>query len=198
MYVRSARSAEYGSTGYGCHSCSWSAEEETCFFPCSRSRLRIWSHETGSAVPSRVSPLILHTQSECGVNSQDNSRFPLRRPCIPSTATGSVPSFSGHAIACRWCSLPKVCRRRASSPQGSSSNGCCLFRYNHGPILLLLLLLSSHLFWTSDLWTHKPGSHRISPPSFCVVTRIQLSLSLVDREVEFCVPTNRSFSTCWA
>ena len=28
--------------------------------------------------------------------------------------------------------------------------------------------------------------------------RIQLSLSLVDREVEFCVPMNQSFSTCWA
>ena len=26
--------------------------------PCPRSRLRIWSRETGSAVPSRVSPLI--------------------------------------------------------------------------------------------------------------------------------------------
>ena len=35
-----------------------------CFFSCPRSRLRIWPHETGSAVPSRVSPLILHTQGE--------------------------------------------------------------------------------------------------------------------------------------
>ena len=34
-------------------------------------------------------------------------------------------------------------------------------------------VLSSHLFWTSGLWTYQPGSHRggrphrISPPSFC-------------------------------
>ena len=28
--------------------------------------------------------------------------------------------------------------------------------------------------------------------------RIQTSLSLADREVEFCVPTNYSLSTCWA
>ena len=28
--------------------------------------------------------------------------------------------------------------------------------------------------------------------------RIQLSLSLVDREVDISVPTNESFSTCWA
>ena len=31
-----------------------------------------------------------------------------------------------HAIAYRWRSLPIVRRRRASKPQGSSSNGCCL------------------------------------------------------------------------
>ena len=32
-----------------------------------------------------------------------------------------------------------------------------------------------------------------------LVRRIQLFLSLVDREVEFCVPTNESLSTtCWA
>ena len=50
---------DYGSTGYGCQSCSWPAERVKIFFPCLRSRLRIWSHETGcSAVPSRVSLLI--------------------------------------------------------------------------------------------------------------------------------------------
>ncbi|CAM9097354.1 unnamed protein product, partial [Ascophyllum nodosum] len=32
------------------------------------------------------------------------------------------------------------------------------------------------IFWTPILWTHQPGSHRISPPR---------SLSLVDRKVEF-------------
>ena len=31
-----------------------------------------------------------------------------------------------------------------------------------------------------------------------IARRIQPYLSLVDREVEFCVPTNSSFSTCWA
>ena len=44
----------------------------------------------------------------------------------PQYAIGSVKSLSGHATAYRWYSLPKVSRRRASSPQGSSSNGCCL------------------------------------------------------------------------
>ena len=34
--------------------------------PCPRSRLRIWSRETNSVVPSCVSLLILHTQAESG------------------------------------------------------------------------------------------------------------------------------------
>ena len=35
-------------------------------------------------------------------------------------AIASVPSLSGHAIAYRWRSLPRVHRHRASKPQGSS------------------------------------------------------------------------------
>ena len=38
----------------------------------------------------------------------------------PPYAIGSVPSLSGHAIAYRWHSLPRVRRHRASKPQGSS------------------------------------------------------------------------------
>ena len=56
--------AEYGPTVYGCQSCSRSAEQGKLTFPCPRSRLRIWSRETGSAVPSRVTLPILHTQAE--------------------------------------------------------------------------------------------------------------------------------------
>ena len=62
LYVWSALSVEYGSSGYGYQSCSWSSQQGKWMFPCLRSRLRIWSRETGSAVPSRVSLLILHTQ----------------------------------------------------------------------------------------------------------------------------------------
>ena len=47
-----------------------------------RSRLKIWSHGKGSAVPSRVSLLIIHTQSEYGAYSRDSSRFPRRRPYL--------------------------------------------------------------------------------------------------------------------
>ena len=38
----------------------------------------------------------------------------------PPYAIGSVPSLSGHAIAYRWRSLPRVRQHRASKPQGSS------------------------------------------------------------------------------
>ena len=88
------------------------AGQEKLIFPCPRSRLRIWSHETGSAVPSRASLLI-----------SISSRVARRRPYIhfkPPYAIASVPSLSGHAIAYRWRSLPRVRRHRANKPQGSS------------------------------------------------------------------------------
>ena len=162
MHAWSALSEEYeyGSNGYGCQSCSWSAEY---FFP--RSSLRIWSRETGPSVPSRVSLLIIYTQDESclDANSRDSSRFPRRRPHnIPSTAIGSIPSLSGHAITYRWRSLPRVHWYRASSPRGSSSkNGCCLFRFHHGPIVLYpsvfshpLLLVYIYIYMYVCMVTH--------------------------------------------
>ena len=86
---------------------SWTGK---LFFPCPRSRLRIWSRETGLAVPSRVSLLILHTQAESGAYLRDSSRFPRRRPFIPVTSIGSVRILSDHATAYRWRSLPRVRR----------------------------------------------------------------------------------------
>ena len=47
---------------------------------------------------------------------------------IPPIAIESVPSLSGRAIACRWRSLPRVRRHRASGSQGSSSNGTGCFQ----------------------------------------------------------------------
>ena len=68
-------------------------------------------------------PAHLHTQAEFGAYLRDSSRVPRRRPFIyikPPYAIESVPSLSGHAIAYRWRSLPRVRRPRASKPQGSS------------------------------------------------------------------------------
>ena len=95
------------------------------YFPGPRARLRIWSYETGSAVPSRVSLLILHTQAEPGDDSRDSSRFPKWRPFIftANRHRVTVPILSGHTIAYRWRSLPRVCRFMASSPRGSPGTG---------------------------------------------------------------------------
>ena len=75
----------------------------------------------GSLVPRQ--PAHLLTQAEPGAYLRESSRVPRRRPfiCIkPPYAIGSVPSLSGHAIACRRRSLPRVRRHRASKSKGSS------------------------------------------------------------------------------
>ena len=77
----------------------------------------------GFSRPVPRQPAHLHTQAEPGAYLRDSSRVPRRRPFIylkPPYAIGSVPSLSGHAIAYRWRSLPRVRRHRASKPQGSS------------------------------------------------------------------------------
>ena len=90
-------------------------------FPCPRSRLRIWSCETGSAVPSRISLLIsilrLNLVVTHGIPLDFRGGVSLFKPPY---AIGSVPNLSCHAIAFRWRSSPRVGRHRASKPQGSS------------------------------------------------------------------------------
>ena len=75
----------------------------------------------GNLVPRQ--PAHLHTQTESVACLRDSSRVPRRRPFIhlkSSYTIGSVPSLTGHAIAYRWRSLPRVRRHRVSKPQGSS------------------------------------------------------------------------------
>ena len=78
----------------------------------------------GFSRPVPRQPAHLHIQAESGAYLllvRDSSRVPRRRPFMrPPYAIGSVPSLSGHAIAYRWRSLPRVRRHRASKPQGSS------------------------------------------------------------------------------
>ena len=75
----------------------------------------------GFSRPVTRQPAHLHTQAESGAYLRDSSRVPRRRPFMkPPYAIGSVPSLSGHAIAYRWRSLPRVRWHRASKPQGSS------------------------------------------------------------------------------
>ena len=51
-------------------------------FPCTLSRLRICSRETGSAVPSPIRLLISTPQAKSGAYLRGSSRFPRRRPFI--------------------------------------------------------------------------------------------------------------------
>ena len=66
---------------------------------------------------------------------------------IPPYDIGSVPSLSGHVIAYRWRSLPRVRRHRTSSPQGSSSNGCCLCRLPLDQLLCASTLFPHPTYW---------------------------------------------------
>ena len=78
----------------------------------------------GFGCPVPRQPAHLHTQAESGAYIlRDSSRVSRRRPFIYLKlpyAIGSFPSLSGHAIAYRWRSLPRVRRHEASKPQGSS------------------------------------------------------------------------------
>ena len=75
----------------------------------------------GFSRPVPRQPAHFHTQAESGAYLRDSSRVPRRRPFMkPRYAIGSVPGLSGHAIAYRWRSLPRVRRHRASKSQGTS------------------------------------------------------------------------------
>ena len=77
----------------------------------------------GFGRPVLRQPAHLHTQAESVAYLRDSSRVPRRRPFIyfkPSYAIGPVSSLSGHTIAYRWRSLPRVHRHMASKSQGSS------------------------------------------------------------------------------
>ena len=103
----------------------------------------------GFSRPVPRQPAHLHPQAESGAYLRDSSRVPRRRPFMkPPYAIGSVPSLSGHAIAYRWRSLPRVRRHtghrvtqlrtdgvhcRESAGTGPVNlkvvpNGCCLGR----------------------------------------------------------------------
>ena len=75
----------------------------------------------GSPVPRQ--PAHLHTQAKLWwlltglLSSSAAVSIYLFKPPY---AIGSVPNLSGHAIAYRWRSLPRVRQHRVSIPQGSS------------------------------------------------------------------------------
>ena len=84
----------------------------------------------GFSRPVPRQPAHLHTQAESGAYLRDYSRVLRRRPFIyfkPPSAIGPVPSLSGHAIAYRWRSLPRVAGTGPLNPK-VVPNECCLGR----------------------------------------------------------------------
>ena len=84
---------------------------EDAFFPVpARSRLIIWLRETGSAVPSRVSLLILYTQSKSDAFTHGTplAFFGDVHLFVPSTVIGSarvhrVTQLRTDGVHCREC-----------------------------------------------------------------------------------------------
>ena len=123
--------AYWAPTVYGCQSCLWSTEQEVSVSPfapeilASRDRFICpvpRQHALSSNPGGLILVLVLVFTHGCQF-------FPPLYLFIPSTAIGSVPSSSAHALAHRWRSTPRVHPHRAGSPQGSpqgtSSNACC-------------------------------------------------------------------------
>ena len=121
MYVWSSHITEYGSTSKVANPArgQLNRENNIPLSPCVPKNL---ASRDGFSPPVPRQPAHLHIQAESGANNlRDSSRVSRRRPfMIPPYAIGSVPSLSGHALAYRWRSLPRVRRHRASKPQGSS------------------------------------------------------------------------------
>ena len=97
-------------------------------FACPRSRLILWSSETGSPVPLPVGPLPPRLNHHLALTRGLLSFLPLSVKQPPS---GQFRRYaSGHEHAYRRCSSPRVCQHEARSPQGSTSNGRCLIIIN--------------------------------------------------------------------
>ena len=106
----------------------------------------------GFSRPVPRQPAHLHTHAKSGAYLRDSSRVPRRRPFMkPPYAIGSVPSLSGHAIAYRWRSLPRVRRHRASKPQGSSERAL--------PWQVTMDQLIYASLSHTHYWYEVPGSH---------------------------------------
>ena len=111
--------------------CSSAEQRGKLIFPCPRSRLRIWSRKAGSAVLSRVSLIILHTQSESDACYTRNRVSPISaispefvgsRNCVPMALTAKTPPAQDQY-----------------GSQVSFSSGCYQsLQVTFGPIILIL------------------------------------------------------------
>ena len=134
------------------------------FSPCPRSRLRTGLATRGSAVPSRVSSLILHTQAESdwlivlthGLLSflpPSTTRAPIHLYRQPPTGQPRVYRIAQSSTDVVYRRESAGTRARKPSRYNSSSNGCRpIFRKPHGPFFFALHL-SSHTRYLLVQWT---------------------------------------------
>ena len=119
--------------------------------PVRTKRLRTLPRETDSAVPSRVSLLILHTQTESDAEVTEflplAGTVPIYLHRQPPSGQSLLEFIRGRNIAYRSRLLPRV----RSCPQGSSSNGWCFLRdHLHGPVCVRLYFPTATV---GMLWT---------------------------------------------
>ena len=97
-----------GINWYGYQSCLWSAAQGKRIIPCPRNL--IWRDGFGRPVPREFvhSPCPGRIRS-LQTGSTHGTRFPRRRPSIPSTTIGPVPRSTGRAIVYQW-----RCRRESA------------------------------------------------------------------------------------
>ena len=108
---------------------------DKCLFPFPRLRLRIWSSKTGSAVPSCAACSLSMLRLNLSLTHRISPDFRDNTHIIYKPPLGFSPKFIGSRnCVYRWRSLSRVHWHRASIPQGSSRNECCLFRLYYGPI----------------------------------------------------------------
>ena len=161
IYVWSSRIAEYGSTVYGCHSCSWTAEHKHILHS-PRPRLRIWSRETGPAFPSRARLLILYDtrrEADSGPYSRDSSPpafYDGVHSFITSNTTWSVPSLSAQQL-----------RTDGVHHQESTGEALVVLLIKIVPVTVLPFQVSQWTQWTIfctplSLFPHSPLLHHCS------------------------------------
>ena len=119
----------------GKYSCSSTAEQGQMSFPFPCLRLRVWSSETVSAVPSCAACSLSMLRLNLSLTHRISPDFRDNTHIIYKPPLGLSPKFIGSRnCVYRWRSLSRVHWHRTSIPQGSSRNECCLFRFYYGPI----------------------------------------------------------------
>ena len=121
-------------------SCSWSAEQRKIMFPCPRACLRIWSRETGSAVPSRVSLIIfilrLNLVLTYGIPSEFRGGVHLLNHHTPSgqSRVYRVMQLRTNDVHCRQSTGTGPINLKVVVP-----NECCLGRSGHHGLINIRL-----------------------------------------------------------